>query len=155
MRHVIALIAILAPLAAQAQLLKCIGKDGRVEYASVCPSGTKEQQTGIRNTKQGPTDAAPASKKGTGPKSAAEQEAEFKKRQVEKGEAAAKQEKEAAEKAQRAQACTEARGYLAGLQSGARITRMNPTTGERTFLDDNERAQEVARAQQSVDANCK
>jgi hypothetical protein len=153
-KYVIAIIAMLAPLAAQAQLLKCIGKDGRVEYAAACPSGSKEQQTGIRNTKEGPATSAPASK-GTGPKSVAEQEAEFKKRQVEKGETAAKQEKETAEKAQKAQACTEARSYLAGLQSGARITRINPTTGERVFLEDNERTQEVARAQQSVDANCK
>ena len=154
MRYLIALIVMLAPLAAQAQLLKCVGKDGKVEYASECPSGSKEQQTGIRNTKEGPAGSAPAAK-GAGPKSTAEKEAEFKKRQVEKGEASAKQEKEAAEKAQKAQACTEARGYLAGLQSGARITRTNPTTGERTFLEDNERTQEVARAQQSVDANCK
>ena len=160
MKTLIALIAILVPLAAQAQLLKCVGKDGKVEYASVCPSGSKEQATGIRNTKDGPTTAVPAKdakkdEKGAEPKSTAEKEAEFKKRQVEKGEAAAKQEKEAAEKAQKAQACTEARSYLAGLQSGARITRTDPTTGERTFLDDNQRTQEVARAQQSVDANCK
>jgi uncharacterized protein DUF4124 len=157
-KYLIALVVMLAPLAAQAQLLKCVGKDGKVEYASACPSGSKEQQTGIRNTKEGPAagaPAAPAAKGATGPKSTAEKEADFKKRQVEKGEAAAKEEKEAAEKAQKARACTEARGYLAGLQSGARITRTNPTTGERTFLEDNERTQEVARAQQSVDANCK
>ena len=160
MKYLIAIMVMLAPLAAQAQLLKCVGKDGRVEYASECPAGSKEQQTGIRNSKEGPTTAAPAKdakkdEKGSGPKTTAEKEADFKKRQAEKGEAAAKQEKEAAEKAQKAQACTEARGYLAGLQSGARITRTDPVTGERTFLDDNQRTQEVARAQQSVDANCK
>lgn len=160
MKYLIACMVMLAPLAAQAQLLKCVGKDGRVEYASACPAGSKEQQTGIRNTNSGPTTAAPAKdakkdEKGSAPQTTAEKEADFRKRQTEKSEAAAKQEKEAAEKAQKAQACTEARGYLAGLQSGARITRTDPKTGERTFLDDNQRTQETARAQQSVDANCK
>jgi hypothetical protein len=152
-KSVIAFIMLIAPLAVQAQLLKCVGKDGKIEYAADCPTGTKEQQTGIRNTKEGPTSSAPA--KGSAPKSAAEQEADFKKRQVEKAESSAKQEKENAEKVQKAQACTEARNYMAGLQSGARITRINPSTGEREFLGDSERAAESARAQQSVDANCK
>lgn len=150
MKAAIALLLTLAVLPAHAQMLKCISKDGKVEYAAQCPPGTKEQQTGIRSSPVGSTPAAP-----TQQKSYAEREADFKKRQGEQAEAQAKQQKESSEQAQRKTACVEARNYLAGLESGARITRVDPKTGERVFLEDNARAQEVARAQQSVQANCK
>ncbi|MGH8662418.1 MAG: hypothetical protein ACREUB_11780, partial [Burkholderiales bacterium] len=55
MKAAIALIVLLAPFAAHGQLLKCIGKDGRVEYASECPPDAKEVQTGIRSTREGPS----------------------------------------------------------------------------------------------------
>lgn len=161
MKFFIAVVMMLAPLAVQAQMMKCVSKDGKVEYASQCPPGTKEQQTGIRSSTGGPTTAAPSDKGGdkgadkSKPKTTAEQEADFKKRQVEQAEAAGKKEKEDAEAAQRKRACEEARGYLSGLESGARITRNDPKTGERVFLEDAARAQEVQRAQQSVQANCK
>jgi len=154
------MVMMLAPLTVHAQMLKCISKDGKVEYAAQCPPGTREQQTGIKST---PDAAAPAASDKAGdkgadkskPKSVTEQEADFKKRQVEQAEAAGKKEKEDAEAAQRKRACDEARNYLAGLESGARITRNDPKTGERVFLEDAARAQEVQRAQQSVQANCK
>jgi len=158
------MVMMLAPLAVHAQMLKCISKDGKVEYAAQCPTGTKEQQTGIRSAPaaQAPAAGDKAGDKGSDkgadkskPKTISEQEADFKKRQVEQAEAQAKQQKEDAEAAQRKRACDEARGYLAGLESGARITRNDPKTGERAFLDDAARAQEVQRAQQSVQANCK
>ena len=160
MKFIIAMIMMLSPLAVHAQMLKCISKDGKVEYAAQCPAGTKEQQTGIKSAPGGPTTTTSdkGSDKGADkskPKTAAEQEADFKKRQVEQAEAAGKQEKEAAEAAQRKRACEEARSYLAGLDSGARITRNDPKTGERVFLEDAARAQEVQRAQQQVQANCK
>ena len=160
MKFIIAMVMMLAPLTVHAQMLKCISKDGKVEYAAQCPPGTREQQTGIKST---PAAAAPAASDKAGdkgadkskPKSVTEQEADFKKRQVEQAEAAGKKAKEDAEAAQRKRACDEARNYLAGLESGARITRNDPKTGERVFLEDAARAQEVQRAQQSVQANCK
>lgn len=162
MKFMIALFVTLVPLAAHAQMLKCVGKDGKVEYAAQCPAGTKELQTGIRNA-PGASPAPAAKDKGKDekgkdagkPKSMAEQEADFKKRNAEQAEAEAKQQKEAAEAEQRKRACADARSYLAGLESGARITRNDPKTGERTFLEDAARAQETERARQSVQANCK
>ena len=153
MKIFIAMLMLLAPLAAHGQLLKCISKDGKVEYAAQCPPGTKPQQTGIKSAPGGPAPAA-KSEKGKS-KSAAEMDAEFRKRQTEQSEAQAKQEKEAAEKGQRQRACDDARGYLAGLESGARISRTDPKTGERVFLEDSARDQELARARESVQANCK
>lgn len=149
MRIFISMMMLLAPLAAHGQLLKCVGKDGKVEYAAQCPPGTKPQQTGIKSAPGGPPPLKSSQK------SAAELEADFKKRQTEQAESQAKQEKEAAEKAQRQRACEEARNYLAGLESGARVTKIDPKTGERLFLEDAGRAQELARARESVQANCK
>jgi len=159
-KFIIAVVMMLAPLAVHAQMLKCVGKDGKVEYASSCPPGTKEQQTGIKSTTGGPTTTTSdkGSDKGADkskPKTTAEQEADFKKRQVEQSEAAGKKAKEDEQAAQLKRACDEARNYLIGLQGGARITRVNPKTGEREFLEDESRAQEVQRAQQSAQANCK
>ena len=159
MKIFIAMLMLLAPLAAHGQLLKCVGKDGKVEYAAQCPPGTTPQQTGIKSTSGGPSSPAPAAKSDKGksdkPKTTADLEADFKKRQAEQSESQAKQEKEAAEKAQRQRACEEARSYLASLEAGTRITRFDAKTGERVVLEDAERGQQLARARESVQTNCK
>ena len=150
MKTVITILILLAPLAAHGQLLKCVSKDGKVEYAAQCPPGTKQQQTGIKSAPGGPAPAAKSQQK-----SLAEREADFKKRRADQSEAQAKLEKETAEKAQRQRACEEARNYLTGLEAGSRITQIDPKTGERVFLEDAGRAREIERARQSVQANCK
>ena len=157
MKIFIAMLMLLAPLAAQGQLLKCVSRDGKVEYAANCPPGTTPQQTGSRSAPGGPApapSAAPAGKSDK-PKTAADMEADFKKRQAEQADSQAKQEKEAAERVQRQRACEEARNYLASLEAGTRISRFNAKTGEREVLEDTARAQELARARESVQANCK
>lgn len=151
MRAIIGLIImLLLPTAAHAQLLKCIGKDGRVEYANQCPPGTKQQSTGIKSAP-----AAPPSESATPQKSLAERDAEFRKRQIEKQEAEAKETKKTAEATQRKRACDDARAYLKNLQAGNRVVKYDPKTGERIFLEDAQYGPEIAAAQRSVDANCK
>jgi hypothetical protein len=135
-----------------AQLLKCIGKDGRVEYASQCPAGSREQATGIRNT-PAPA-AAPAGTTAT-TKSLPEQEAELRKRQAAQQDAQAKDAKKAADDALRQRACDDARAYLKNLQSGNRIVSADPKTGERVYLDDSQYPAEIAAAQRSIDMHCK
>jgi hypothetical protein len=148
----IALIMLLAPFAAQGQLLKCVGPDGRVEYATECQPGAKEVQTGIRSTREGPSSSGAASPQ---QKSAAEQEAEFRKRQLEGAEAQKKEEAKATELAQNRENCERARIYLQSLQDGHRIAQIDPKTGERVFLDDPDRPAEIARAQKAADSWCK
>lgn len=157
MKIFIAMLMLFAPLAAHGQLLKCVSKDGKVEYAAQCPPGTTSQQTGIRSSPGGPA-PAPAGKSdkpADKPKTAADMDADFKKRQADQAESQAKQEKEAAEKVQRQRACEDARNYLASLEAGTRISRFNAKTGEREVLEDAGRAQELGRARESVQANCK
>lgn len=151
MKILIATLVMLAPLAAHAQLVKCVGKDGKVEYAARCPSGVKEEQTGIRNTKEGPASES----KAAGPKSTAEKEADFRKRQTEQKAAAAKQDESAKDAEARKQNCANARETMAALETGQRIVRTDPATGERSYLDDNERKKATDEARRSVDGWCK
>ncbi len=148
MKTLLAILVIASmPLAAQAQIMKCVGAGGKVEFAAACPPGTKAESTGIRNNPE----AAPA----TPQKSLAERDADFRKRKMEQQEAAKKGEEKTQETADRKQNCEAAQSYLRSLQSGNRIGKTDPVTGERVFLEDNERAAEMARAQRAADTNCK
>lgn len=149
MRTAIAIALLIAAAPASAQLLKCVGKDGKVEYAAQCPPGTKEQQTGIRNDPGAIKSAPPPQQK-----SLAEREAEFRKRQMEGAEAREKADKKATESAQNQEACMNAKATLAALQGGERVSKIDPKTGERLFIQDDERPAEVARAQALVKNNC-
>ncbi len=144
---VVALALAALPLATHAQIMKCVGAGGRVEFAASCPPGTKAENTGIRNEPA----AAPAGSQ----KSMAERDAEFRKRQTDQQEAAKKAEEKNQETADRKKNCETAQSYLRSLQSGIRIGKTDPKTGERVFLEDNERAAEIARAQRAADTNCK
>jgi hypothetical protein len=136
--------------AAHGQLMKCIGKDGKVEYANQCPPGSKEQTMGIKSA---PPAAASDSAKPE--KSLAERDAEFRKRQIEKREAEAKDAKKTAENEQRKRACDNARAYLKNLEARNRVVKFDPKTGERIYLEEAQYASETAAAQRSVEANCK
>ena len=152
MKAIIAILLMLAPiLMVHAQLVKCVGKDGKVEYAAQCPTGTKEQQTGIKSTKEGPKTDPKAAQKS----SVAEREAEFRKRQTEKQAAETKKAEEAKDIEARKINCDNARAHLAGLEAGERVVKIDPATGERSYLDDNERKKAVAQARASVDGWCK
>ncbi|MGV3628242.1 MAG: hypothetical protein ACO1PN_11225 [Betaproteobacteria bacterium] len=148
MKSLVAILAVTSlPFTAHAQIMKCIGAGGRVEFAAVCPPGTKAENTGIRNNPA----AAPA-----GPqKSLAERDADFRKRATEQQEAAKKSEEKNQQTADQKQNCEAAKSYLTSLQSGNRIGKTDPATGERVFMEDGERASETARAQRAVESNCK
>lgn len=148
MKTLLAILALAAlPYTAYAQIMKCVGAGGRVEFAAACPPGTKAENTGIRNNPS----AAPASPQ----KSLAERDADFRKRATEQQEAAKKGEEKNQQTADQKQNCEAAKSYLVSLQSGNRIGKTDPATGERIFMEDSERASEIARAQRGVDSSCK
>jgi hypothetical protein len=137
-----------------AQINKCVDAGGKTYYSqAACPPNTKASS--VRQAP--PPAAAPAGQgaaKAAGPKSAAEQELEFRKRRTEKVEADKKAQEKSTEAAQRADNCRSARGTLAGLEAGGRQTRINEK-GERVFLDDAQVAQERQRARTAVEEWCK
>lgn len=88
------------------------------------------------------------------PKTIAEREAELKKSQQAKKEAADKAaQKQANEEVVKAN-CAVAQQNLRALQDGARMVEID-ASGERSYLDDNQRQQRTAKAQQDISAYCK
>jgi hypothetical protein len=103
--------------------------------------------------KAAPGAGAPAAKAAAGPKTLAEQEADFRKRRDERLKAEQKDAEDQAKAQQKAAACSQARSYLDMVQSGVRLMRPNPD-GTRGYVDDEGRAAEVQKAQQQIDQNC-
>jgi len=64
----------------------------------------------------------------------------------------AEQERYAAAKADN---CSRARAQMSTLKSGIRIAQTNAKTGEREFLDDKQRADEVRRTEDVIATDCK
>lgn len=152
MKMIAAVLMIMVSAAASAQINKCVDKSGKVVgYGNECPDGSQSEQSGVKSAPSASSAPAAASQQ----KSLAERDADFRKRQIEKQEAAAKAEKKSAETEQRRRACDDAQAYLKSLQAGQRISRTDAKTGERSFLADAEYPKEIANAERVASTNCK
>ena len=156
-RTTLALSCLLASFFAEAQIYQYKDAAGQTVYSDQLPTGgTAKSRTvskdGAGNAASAPT--APGAKAAAPAKSAAEKDMEFKLRQKEQQEAAAKSEKEAAKKAARKEDCERARKGLQVLDSGQRVTTMDEK-GEQVFLDDDQRAAEAERTRKFVAETCK
>ena len=151
----ICLALLLAAGSAAAQMYRWVDKDGKVRYGDTPPPGAKTSSIKAPTPATGeaaPQAATKDAKKG--PLTPAEQEQEYRKRQADERKAAAKSDAEGRGKAERNENCERTREYLRSLESGQRIARVNPS-GERYYLEESQVAQEVAKAQQSVQQACK
>jgi len=135
--------------AALSQQYKWVDKDGRTRYGDVPPPGVKATRL------KGPpaASAPPAAPGAKGPLSAAEKDAEFRKRQQEAQKAREKQELAAQDAQARRENCARAQEYVRTIESGQRISRTD-NQGERYYLDDAQRAQELAKARQAAQQSC-
>jgi hypothetical protein len=141
----------LAAPGAHAQVYKCVGAGGKTVYSqSPCPSGVKSRV--ISEETRSSSANAPETKAAA--RSPAEQEMEYRKRQQERGKAEKKASDQAADEKRKADNCRRARETVAQYDIGGRISRVN-ANGERYFMDENQIAQERAKAQQEVDQSCK
>jgi hypothetical protein len=86
-------------------------------------------------------------------KTLAEQEADFRKRMAEQAKAEQKAADDEAKAAQRAANCEQARGMAKMLDDGTRLMRPD-AEGNRNFLDDDQRAAERAKVQETIDHDC-
>lgn len=57
MKFIIAIFLLAVSATSQAQILKCVGKDGKIEFATACPPGTKQQDTGVSSSRPAPAPA--------------------------------------------------------------------------------------------------
>ncbi len=157
MRKILVFLAIIGfAAAAHAQLYKWVDKDGKTRYGDTPPAGVKATKMGAPASGSGPAAASPgaASKDAKkGPLTPAEQAQEYRKRQEEEKKASAKADSERQAQAAKTEDCARAREYLRTLESGQRIARTS-AAGERYFMDDDQRAQELAKAQQTIQKTC-
>jgi hypothetical protein len=151
MRQLVALIASLSVCAAVSagEIYSWKDKDGRINYSDVPPPAPNQSRT------MGSTESTrPARAEGATQRSPADLEVEFRKREAQKNEAAAKEQKKLAEAEGDRANCEQARNALSGLESGQRIARFN-AAGEREYLDDAQIAAEIERARKAVASWCK
>jgi metal-dependent amidase/aminoacylase/carboxypeptidase family protein len=88
------------------------------------------------------------------PKTTAEKDMEFRKRQQEAREKSDKEAKEAAQAAQNRANCERARLHLQALESGRRMILPDGKGGE-TFLEDAQRGEEIERTRNTIAESCK
>jgi hypothetical protein len=153
--------AILAATAAQAQVYKCLGANGVTTYSqNPCPPNMKREtmQRGSVSPAPAaaPSDASGQAAKGdakSGPKSAADQEQAFRKRQVDAAKAAKEADQQNAQAQIKSQNCDSARQRFAQYDIGGRISRIDEK-GERYYMDDAQINSAKAQAQADVSKWC-
>ena len=142
----------------QAQIKCWNDANGKRVCGDAPPAGAKVTTL---NAPSGPSAPAPApgAKDGAkaaskGPLTPAEREQEYRKRQAESAKAAEKSAQAERESAARKDTCDRARAALSQLESGQRIA-MTDAKGERYFMDEDQKAAEMAKARQVVQDACK
>ena len=134
--------------AALAQQYKWV-ENGRVRYGDVPPPGVNA----TRLRPPPPGSAPAAAPRGKGPLSAAAKDADFRKRQQDAAKEREKQDLAAQDAAGKRENCERAQEYVRTIESGQRISRTD-SKGERYFLDDAQRAQELDQARQAAKQWC-
>ncbi len=151
--------ALLAAPSAFAQQYKWVEKDGKVRYGDTPPPGVKATPLKGAGPAPAPAAAPAAADKAAakaapkGPMTAAEQEQAFRKRQIDADKAAEKAAQEGKLAAQKADQCQRAQANLRLYESGERIRRTT-ASGEITYLEDADRAQEISKTRQMVRDLC-
>lgn len=150
------LLAVLAATAYAGEIYNWKDSNGRANYADTPPPGNTPIRTLSGRTVEIPMPPQLENTKGAKPiaSPAAEETLELRKRQAQAADKQAQNEKAAADTAEKRANCDRARNYLTALESGQRVARFNDK-GEREFLDDSQRAQEIESTRKSVDSWCK
>lgn len=153
-------------LPASAQMYKWVDSNGKVQYSDKPPPSNIKTEK-LRETAPAAsapaastpaaTDSKGAAKKDAAkaaPKTQAEEEQAFRKRQLDAAKAQEAEEKKQAEARRQADNCTHAKAALTNLEMGGRQMRIDDK-GERVFLEDEEIARQTAKARQDVATACK
>lgn len=137
---------LLASTAASAQIYQWKDENGRTIISDKPPVGHARIQRKVES--DAPTSAATAPQK-----SVADRELEFRKRQKDSQEKEEKTKKEEALAAQKQENCANLNRQLRTLESGERIALRNDQ-GERYFLDDEQRQQDIEKVRQNIQTMC-
>ena len=142
-----------------AQQYKWTDKNGKTQYGDTPPPGVKATPLKGSSAPAGaPAPESKAAAKGAkgaakGPLTPAEQDAAFRKRQLE-AEKARETEAKTAEKTQaKRDNCANSTELVRSIESGQRIARTD-AKGERYYMDDQQRSAELAKARKNMQQNC-
>lgn len=144
---------------ALAQQYKWVDKNGKTQYGDTPPAGVKATPVGRSSApasapaaedKAAAKDAKDAAK---GPLTPAQQEAEFRKRQLEAQKSREKDEKTAQDQEAKRANCASAQEQVRVMESGQRVVRTD-AKGERYYVDDDQRAAELAKARKAASQWC-
>ncbi len=149
MKKMMLFFLMLASASAFAELSKWVDADGKVHYSDQPPPPNVKAKTLRVSSEPAVPAIAPAA-----PKTVAEQEAEFRKAQQMKKEAADKAAREQAKAEAEKANCVAAQQNLRTLQEGVRMVEVD-AKGERLYLDDEQRRQRIEKAMQNVNTYCK
>jgi hypothetical protein len=138
--------SLLVATAVSAQIYQWKDENGKTIISDKAPVGNVRQQKKVESE-------APAT--GASPqKTAADKDLEFRKRQKEAQDGAEKAKKEQTASSDKKENCDNARRHLQVLESGERIS-LRDDKGERYFMEDKQREQEIAKTREMVQSNCK
>jgi hypothetical protein len=132
-------------------------KGGQIQYSDLPPpAGVAEQDILQRpaSAQRRAAASAPAASAAASSPKRVEPELESKVRKLQEELAAKEKAEQERAAAQRADNCTRARSYARTLDDGIRIVRTNEK-GEREYLDDKQRADEVKKAREVIASDCK
>ncbi len=145
-----------AALTAQAQTYQWKDSSGRTVISDTPPPGSARDARGI-GLSPPPSSSAPkadAGKAADAPKTTAEKDMEFRKRQQEAREKAEKSEKEAAAAAQKRDNCERARNQLSKLESGNHRMVVPDGKGGEVFVEGAVKDSEMERARKIIAESC-
>ena len=146
MRREIALAALLAACAAHAQVYRWVDEQGKVHYGERPPTGAKASPV---QDKLAAPPGAPAPKAAP---DASQQERDFQRRQIERQEKEANEQKAAA----RAKAeCERQRSRLAQLRTARRVVVGVDDKGDTRYMSDAERTDAIASQEGAVARACR
>lgn len=135
---------------AHAGLTKWVDENGRVHYSEQAPkNAAKVERLQFKDTVATP----PADENPYGKKSVKEMEEDFQRGKAARDNAAKKEEQSRAAANAKQVNCLNARNNLAALQQSRRVFKMDEN-GERVYLDDAQRQQQLDAAQQAVNQAC-
>jgi hypothetical protein len=148
-------LAMVFAAAALAQQYKWIDNNGKTQYGDTPPAGVKAtplkgSSAPAAEDKAAAKDAKAAAK---GPLTPAQQEADFRKRQLEAEKSRDKDEKKAQDAESKRANCQSAQEQIRAFEGGQRIARTD-ANGERYYVDDDQRAAELAKARKAASNWC-
>jgi hypothetical protein len=143
MRLPLTLAVLVAAASAHAQVYRWVDEQGKVHYGERAPSGAKASQVA---DKLATPPGAPKP-----PPDPSQQERDFQRRQIERGQREAAEQKTATQAKER---CDRERQRLAGLRNARRVASGVDEKGERRYLSDGERNEAIANQEGAVARAC-